>query len=278
MPRAAAEGLSLLLPVPGQTGDIARSLAMWSKCLQGIGREYEIILVDKRDSAFVKAATNAGNIPSLRVLELNQPSYGAALQAGLKAAKHPLIFITGCSYDYNPADLKRVLERITQVEPETGRKLDIVNGCRTGQPLTGWRSALSLMKRIFMRVVFAMQSAPNVGRLPSGFHRGSLLPRILFGLRIVDAESQFKLVRSAIFERFPIQSIGEFALTEILVKANFLGCLMDELPISMLPSRGGKGSPNKRDRSRASDIGRVFFDPVFYAKPNGAKLPNNLQA
>jgi len=56
--------------------------------------------------------------------------------------------------------------------------------------------------------------------------------RTLFGLRIGDINSKFKLFRRSILDRMELQSDGEFIHAELLAKANFLGCMMDEIVLT----------------------------------------------
>ncbi len=86
--------------------------------------------------------------------------------------------------------------------------------------------------------------------------------RGVFGVRLTDVDCEFKLFRRSIFERIPIQSNGEFVHAEILAKANFLGCLMTEVPVEWREGSGTKSSrPNRR--SRWAEALRVFQHPDF---------------
>src|SRR5260370_761859 len=62
-----------------------------------------------------------------------------------------------------------------------------------------------------------------------------LMVRLVFGVRLKDVDCPFKLFRREIFSRIPIQSDGSFAHAEIVAKANFLGCLIAEVPVSFQP-------------------------------------------
>ena len=81
-----------------------------------------------------------------------------------------------------------------------------------------------------------------------------------------DVPSAFKLFRRTILDRIPIQSNGSFVHAEILAKANFLGCLMAEVPIGRL---GGsfRGVPEPALSNEAADRRLVFRNPTFGASP-----------
>jgi glycosyltransferase involved in cell wall biosynthesis len=261
-----AEGLSFLLPVHNQAGTLQHVMSVWSGTLKSLERPYEILIIDD-------ASTDATNrilegmvdrIGNLRVLKhTERRGYGAAIRTGLAAAQQPLIFYTGCDYSYEPADLKVLLHHIEHTDPETGRKLEVVNGYRVAVPVSGWPKYASRIWRGFLRVAFGLQVPPRRGFLGESAHRYALLVRALFGVRVGDIDSKFKLFRKRIFERIPIQSDGDFVHAEILAKANFLGCLMDEAPIAARPSSFTAHAEPPPPVSRGKELRRVFFRPNF---------------
>jgi glycosyltransferase involved in cell wall biosynthesis len=266
------EGLTFLLPVHNQAGNLQHALSVWSSTLQTIGRPYEIILIDDgSNDATGKLIDGVDgqlglthSVPHLRVVRFpERKGCGAAIRAGLEASQHPLIFYSGCEYAYNPADLKKLLARIEEADPETGKKIDLVNGFRADTPVTGWEKLLGNIWRGIVRVVLGLTLPPKMGWLGDKENRYSLWLRVLFALRMGDVDSRFKLFRKKIFERIPIQSDGDFVHAEILCKANFLGCLMDELPVSEklgpFPAHPEPSSPT----SSGKELRRVFFHPDF---------------
>jgi hypothetical protein len=78
----------------------------------------------------------------------------------------------------------------------------------------------------------------------------------LFGVRIGDIDSAFKLFRRSVFDRIPIQSDSAFVHAEILAKANFAGCVMDEIALDV-PATW------ESDPRRFADLRRVFRMPDF---------------
>jgi glycosyltransferase involved in cell wall biosynthesis len=267
-----AEGLSVLLPVCNQAANLERALTSWLAVLERLGRDYELLVVDDGSSDDTKALLLGGNgKPGLRerlrhvdVLEHDKRrGYGASTRTGLAVARYPLIFCTGCDYPYNPADLKALLKRIDERDPETGAQIDVVNGYRTGQPVTGWRKRAGALWRLLLRLALNMHALPRPGWLGRSAHHYALLVRCLFGPRVGDVDSRFKLFRKRIFERIPIQSDGDFVHAEILAKANFLGCLMDELPIAERPGPFPAQPEPPAPTSRWSELRRVFVAPAF---------------
>ena len=267
-----AEGLSFLLPVHNQTANIERVLAAWSVLLEKLNRSYEILLIDDGSTDSTRQLLDGtsdkvgllGRIPHLKLITYSQRrGFGACIRDGLAASQHPLIFYTGCDHAYNPGDLKTLLHRIAETDPETGRKIDVVNGYRSGTPISGWRKWRGKIWRLFPRIAMGLSVPPLPGWLGTKAHRYRLLIRALFGVRIGDIDSKFKLFRKRLFDRIPIQSDGDFVHAEILAKANFLGCLMDELPIALRPGPFPAHLESPSPVPLGKELRRVFFHPDF---------------
>ncbi len=186
--------------------------------------------------------------------------FGAALRTGLAQVQYPLVFYTACDYPYPPADLTKLLEVIDSV--------DLASGCRT-DPVPRWMRWAGAVYRLLVRVVFGIHLDARPGwRGWDAWRRGVRL-RLLFGLRLWDVPSAFKLFRRSVLERIPIQSDGQFVHAEILAKANFLGCLMAEVPIGRLPGHF-RGVPELTPAGvdEATELWRVFRDPRFVHPPS----------
>jgi hypothetical protein len=65
----------------------------------------------------------------------------------------------------------------------------------------------------------------------------------------------------------PIQSDGDFVHTEILAKANFLTCWLDEIPIGASGNVRESKAPGFRFGGRWRDMRRVMRNPDFGASP-----------
>lgn len=193
-------------------------LAAWESCLAQGKREYEILVIGPA------ADVNTAEHPCLRVLKSSgPPGLGTAIGAGLAAARHPLFAWASGDPRYRPEELKGLLERIDHV--------DLVVGCRK-QPMP---SVLCWAGRFFRGTVRVLTGIP-LDPLPTWlgwknwlFH---LLLRIGTGVRLHDVNCGLQLFRRAAIGNVPVQATGPFAPAEIIAKANFLGCLMDELPIA----------------------------------------------
>lgn len=272
MAEHVVEGLSFILPVCNQSGHLELVVSSWSTLLERLERPYEFLLIDDGSTDATKKlieghdATHglAKRVPHVRVVTHPQRlGFGACVREGIAQARFPLVFYTGCDFAYNPGDLREFLKRIEHTDSLTGRKIDVVTGYRATTPLMGWRKTADRIWRGFLRVVLALPSYPRPGWLGKDNHRFAFQMRWLFGLRVGDVNSKFKLFRKKIFERIPIQSDGEFVHGEILAKANFLGCLMDEMPIAQRPGPFPAHPEPPPLVARAKEMRRVFSHPDF---------------
>lgn len=280
------EGLSFLLPIHNQASVVEAAVVAWSTLLERIERPYEIILIDDGSTDATRKLIEGADgklglgqrIPHVRLIaHAERRGYGACLREGIEASNFPIVFYTGLDFPYNPADLRKLLPRLEDVEPVTGQKVAVVTGYRAAHALTGWPKWRDRLWRIFMRVVFGIS-----GMAPSGWpgeneRRFAFWMRVLFGLRVEDVNSKFKLLRKSIFPRIPIQSTGDFVHGEILAKANFLS-----LPVAEIPIADHSGPYSAQPElpplvSRATEMRRVFFQPDFgpttLTPPAGAELP-----
>src|SRR5579884_1405916 len=229
LPPIATEAVSVVLPVRNAAGSLEQTLEEWQSCLEARGQPYEVILVDagSSDGTGVLAEKLANQRPELRVLrQPERGGLGTALRLGLEAAQHPLVIYTTADGQYAPADGIAMFKWIDQVQ--------LVCGYRPVSART-WRERL-----------------------------GRLAIRLLFGLRLKDPHCVYVLARRTAFRRTPIQSAGTFGHVEILTKANFLGCLMTDAPVSYRPQAGGKIAVTKSPLPQTiAEVRRVLSHPDF---------------
>jgi glycosyltransferase involved in cell wall biosynthesis len=244
-------------------------LTSWVTQLEPRGSDYEILVVDDgstdRTAALVEEFTKAN--PRVRLLRHNSPrGFGAALRTGLAAACHPLLLTTTCNPQYSPADLPKLLADIDKVH--------LVTGYRVWQPVPWPLRVLGWFARLLARVLLAQSLEPFAGWLGWQDHLRALAARLQFGVVVADVSCVLRLHRRHIFERIPIQSEGPFALVEMLAKANFLGCVITEAPVTYQPR---SELPPPDARTWKADRRRVFwhpdFGPPFLPEPPAAPEP-----
>jgi glycosyltransferase involved in cell wall biosynthesis len=237
LPPIALQPLSVVLLAHNPAVHLEAVLSDWVTFLNGLERDYELILVDDGSTDDTAAWTDklASNYRHFRVLRHStRQGEGAALRTALGAARHPLLFYTLCDPHYQPADLGRLLrKRVREDKPEL--ELDSVHlltGSRAGGRVPWpWRS-VGFVWRIFCRLLLGQPPERMPGWLGWKRHLARALVRTLFGVRYHDVACPFRLHRREIFARIPIQSNGPFVHVEILAKANYLGLVMgEEVPL-----------------------------------------------
>ncbi len=260
LPPVADAPVSVVLLARDDAAHLEAVTAGWVTFLNGLGREFELILVEdgSRDGSAERVAALAARHPHLRVLRHDLPrGEGAALSAGLAAARHPLVCYARCEPRYHPGDLRKLLKEIDKVH--------LVPGYRAGRPVPrGWRLLASLCSALG-RVVFSHPLTPLPGWLGWRRHLGRALVRAFFGVRSRDVGCPYRLLRREILARIPLQSRGSFAHAELLAKANFLGHLIaEEVPLGdrQHPVEP-EGLRHERRRDVFADARRVFARPDF---------------
>jgi glycosyltransferase involved in cell wall biosynthesis len=253
LPPIADQPISAILLARNEEPHLEAVVTAWATVLDGLNREYELLLVDdgSTDRTAAVAAELAARFPRLRVLRHEEHrGRGAALRTALAAATKPLLFYTTADRQYEPADLKLLLAEIDKVH--------LVSGFRRWQPVPGALRWLGRAWRLFLRVFLGLGLDPLPGWLGWREHLYRLLCRVVFALRLQDMNCAFRLCRREIFARIPIQSEGDFVHTEVLAKANFLGCYMnDEVAVAYRPRDGAVGERMWQDGKR------VFSRPDF---------------
>ncbi len=233
LPPIQSEPISAILPIFNDLAVLQSVLEAWISVLNSLNRDYEILLVDdaSTDGTLDLAQSLVEKNPKVRLLRHEaHAGFGACLRTGLPAARLPLLLISTCDGCYQPADLPRLLKWIDKVH--------LVAGYRS---IDSRRYKRNWAERLFHWII-----------------------RIIFAVRLKDPECWFLLARRSIFDRIPIQSPGPFAFAELLAKANFLACLMSEVPVSYhpIPQANAKWS-NSVLREKLMGFRQVFSHPDF---------------
>jgi glycosyltransferase involved in cell wall biosynthesis len=262
-----AEGLTVILPVFNQEKTLANTVSSWIATLDSLRRPYELLVVDDGsiDGTKAQAEALAGRNYRIRVLaQPQQMGFGACLRLALAESKQPIVFYTSTDHAWHPADLTRMLKSLDFKDEYTGKQVEFVNGHRRGTAPPPFRKWMNRIYRGFIRIALGYLPEPPKGWLGKSENRFWWKCRILFGLRIGDINSKFKLFRKSILERIELQSNGEFIHAELLAKANFLGCMMDEIVLT--DREPPKPAPDVR-----KEMWEVFNDPRFRSATTESK-------
>lgn len=255
LPAITSEPISVVLLVHNAEAHLEEVVGSWVGFLNGLNREYEVVLVDdgSTDRTAELAEPLVQRNPRVRLLRHEtHRGEGAALRTGVAAAQLPLLACAPCDRRYRPDELRRLLGEIDRAH--------VVSGYRVWQPVPGWARGLGQAYRAAARILFALTPEVLPGWLGWRTHLHQVVARVLFAIRLKDVGCRFRLFRRSVFERIPIQSDSRFAHTEVLAKANFLGCIMTETPISYRPPATPDDEPWKRSLAEGY---RVFCQPEF---------------
>jgi glycosyltransferase involved in cell wall biosynthesis len=240
-PAAEPEPVSVVIPVHNAAAVLDKVVSVWLDALGRIGRGFELILVDdgSPDGTAEKAEQLAARRPDVRLLRHEtRRGYGACLRTALAESRHPLVFYTALDYPYTPSDLGKLLERIGREEVVNGRvfRVLVVSGCRTGRPVPGFWRAVGWVYRAFMLFALGNPVAPVPSWLGFREHLRGWIAWLVFGNPLEDVDSSYKLFKREVFDRFPIQSDGDFVHVEVIAKATFTTCMMDEIQLTPNPA------------------------------------------
>jgi hypothetical protein len=215
------DALTVIVPRPA---DPAAFLARWQPALEELKRDYEIL--------FAGAVGN--DTERIRFLTSAETGLGHELRVALPVARHPLVFVVGDDPRYVPNDLKPLLEKFETPGDVYGvqRLPDAASGYRAGVPAPALAGFFGRAYRVACRVVFGLPLDASPGWLGSANHVRIRLAAAILGQPLADPNSLFKLFRKSVFDKFPIQSPGGFALPEIFAKLTFTGSVLVEEPLS----------------------------------------------
>ncbi len=181
------------------------------KVLPPISDDYEIIIVNdgSRDDTGPIADRLAADNENIKVVHhLHNQGYGSALQSGFKAATKEWVFYTDGDGQFDLGELPGLLD-LTDDN-------DIITCYRANR------------QDPFIRKV----NAWAWGKLVN----------FMFRLHLRDIDCAFKLYRREIFDKIEMHSTGALIDTEILARAQRLGCRMVQRPVTHYPRQAGTQS------------------------------------
>jgi glycosyltransferase involved in cell wall biosynthesis len=197
----AHPNISLVFPVFDEEDTIGTVIEEALEAGERISRHFEIVVVDdgSRDgSAAIIDGWCRRDTRVHVVRHATNTGYGAALRSGLRHATGELVFFSDADLQFDLRELGKLLEHADE--------FDIVAGYRFPR------------RDPWPRAVIAST--------------WGMLVRALFGLRVRDIDCAFKIFRRPVLDAIPIQSIGAFVNTEILVRAQALGASIRQVPVS----------------------------------------------
>ncbi len=205
----ATPALSLVFPAFNEAENLPALLESAISIGEALALNFEIVIVDdgSQDRSAELLAASAASDPRIRAVHhAANRGYGAALRSGLREARGELVFFSDADLQFDLADLRRLLEHT--------ENFDIVAGYRSPR------------RDPWLRRVIAWLWGRLVGRL--------------FDLPVRDIDCAFKVFRRDVLDAIPIESIGAFVNTEILVRAQAAGFAIKQIPVSHRRRRSGR--------------------------------------
>jgi len=209
----SAPDLSLVFPAFNEAANLPTLLESATKIGDQLCVDFEIIIVDdgSRDESAAVLDRWQARDPRLRCVQhATNRGYGAALRAGLREARGERVFFSDADLQF---DLREIAHLLAQADAQD---VDIVAGYR------------------------APRRDPWIRRLIARVWGG--LVRALFDLPVRDIDCAFKVFRRQVLDAIPIESVGAFVNTEILVRARAAGFRIRQIPVSHQPRRSGRQS------------------------------------
>jgi len=200
--------LSVLMPVYNEEKDIAQILDM----VAAVPVDKEVIVVDDCSRDGTSGILEAISIPEVRIIRhpVNRGK-GAAIRTALAAASGDAVIIQDADQEYDPGDYLALLTPI-----QTGQAR-VVYGVRD---FTGQKALLRWGNKLL-----------------------TLLTNLIYGTRLHDMETCYKLMTIDIAQRLDLECNRFDLEPEITAKVTRMGEKIAEVPISYRPREAKKLSP-----------------------------------
>ena len=204
------ESISAFFPAYNDAATISSMVIATLLTLPKVTDDYEVIVVNdgSPDHTGEMLKELARVYPQVRVIshEKNR-GYGGALRTGFAAATKTWIFYTDGDAQYDPRELTRLAEAVTE-------DCDVVNGFKIARS--------DPLHRIL------------IGRL---YHT---IVRLLFGFRLRDVDCDFRLMRRAVFDKVHLTSTSGTICLEMVKKLQDHGFRFKEVPVHHYHRAHGK--------------------------------------
>lgn len=234
------KSISVFLPALNEEENIKTCVTSVDNYLKNKFKDYEILVIasgsrDKTANIIENLAKKNNKIILINYEE--KLGYGLALRSGFKNSLKDLIFYTDSDNQFEIKDMDKLLPLLPFYDIISGYRLN-----RADPPM-----------RIFIANAY------------------NFLIRALFGLKIRDVDSSFKLYKREVFDKITLKSKTGLIDAEVLIKAKKKGFRIGQVGVAHYPRTAGRtvygvGKRNTFVRPR------VIFDVLREMKRLWAEL------
>jgi len=210
-PNNAPPSLSIVLPCCNEEGNVVRVATQALEVGRRLTRDFEIIIVNdgSRDRTGPLADELARTHANVRVIHHEKNlGYGAAVAAGLRAARLPWVFYTDGDGQFNLNQLESALPLLDRHDVVAGFRLDRKEG--SVRRLNGW---------LWTQLVNAV-----------------------FGLRTRDVDCAFKIFPREFLQGITLHSGGALISAELLCQAKRSNLSIGTVGVNHLPRLAGQST------------------------------------
>jgi len=202
--------VSVVIPCLNEVNSLAHCVDKAMGAFRNAGLSGEVVVADNGSTdGSVELAEGRG----ARVIRVAERGYGAALRAGIAAARGPFIIMGDADDSYDFADVPRFVEKLRE-------GFDVVMGNRFRGGIKP--GAMPPLHKYF----------GNPGL--------TTLLNLLFQAGIGDSYCGMRGFSRALYDRLDVRSSGmEFAL-EMIIKSAQIGARITEIPIVLWPDKRGR--------------------------------------
>jgi glycosyltransferase involved in cell wall biosynthesis len=204
------DSVSVFFPAYNDAATIPSMVIASLLTLPKMTEDYEVIVVNDGSSDHTGEMLQELErmYPRVRIINhIANKGYGGALRSGFKAATKTWIFYTDGDAQYDPRELSRLVEAVTD-------DTDVVNGYKIARS--------DPLHRIL------------IGKL---YHH---IVRILFGFKLRDVDCDYRLLRREIFDHVELTSTSGTICLEMVKKLQDLGYRFKEVPVHHFHRAHGK--------------------------------------
>jgi glycosyltransferase involved in cell wall biosynthesis len=202
--------ISVILPCRNEERTVGECIRKINKFFWESDLKGEIIVSDSSKDDSAEIARRMG----VKVIKHDKEGYGYAYQAGIKHAQGNIIIIGDADNTYDFSEMPLLLEKANDN--------DLVIGSRVKGNIH--KGAMKWLHRYIGNPLL------------------SLLLRILFGSKVSDTQSGFRLIKRQAWDKLKLQTRGMEFASEMIIKAAKLKLKVAEVPINYYPRATGSES------------------------------------